>query len=530
MANNTAVVKVLADNADLTKKLAQAERKLKGFERAAQRSKKNTRNTFAPLAQSAQNVGGPLGKAVGGLGLAQGALSAMKNPAAIAAAGFAAVALAAKGLEDSLNVTRDLAKQTNKLMRETGLSAEAASAYIGIADRFGISTAKLSTQFGFLSKKLRAANGDTKAASTALAVFADAGVSEAAVRSGDLNRVLTEAADRFAAMKDGPEKTALAMQLFGRSGKDLLPVLNQGGSGIEELRAKMEALGLTISGKTVKQNKELGKATKDLNQVMRGLMNTIGVSVLPKVTRLTQAFSEAIVKFRMGKKPTTDFQRVIFNLGKTFGWLRRHTSQLKQAVVNAFNMAFPHVASVVRVASRLIRTDWGGVVRSIRNSFAFFKSIPGRVGGWISRLPGRLRGLAGRMAAAGRHLGQSFINAIGRGLSRTGNFLGDIGGSIKRWINNNTLFGDTVKVGPLKLKLPALAQGGIVTGPTIALVGEAGPEAVVPLSGRNGRRARAAGFGGGQTVQNFTIHTTGSVDEQALAAKIGWTLATRGLA
>uniref|UniRef100_UPI0005538D01 hypothetical protein n=1 Tax=Chryseobacterium hispalense TaxID=1453492 RepID=UPI0005538D01 len=30
--------------------------------------------------------------------------------------------------------------------------------------------------------------------------------------------------------------------------------------------------------------------------------------------------------------------------------------------------------------------------------------------------------------------------------------------------------------------LPALADGGIVTGPTIALIGEAGPEAVVPLS------------------------------------------------
>jgi hypothetical protein len=34
-------------------------------------------------------------------------------------------------------------------------------------------------------------------------------------------------------------------------------------------------------------------------------------------------------------------------------------------------------------------------------------------------------------------------------------------------------------------KIPAMAAGGIVTGPTLALIGEAGPEAVVPLSGRN---------------------------------------------
>ena len=33
--------------------------------------------------------------------------------------------------------------------------------------------------------------------------------------------------------------------------------------------------------------------------------------------------------------------------------------------------------------------------------------------------------------------------------------------------------------------IPAMAAGGIVTRPTLALIGEAGPEAVIPLNGRN---------------------------------------------
>jgi hypothetical protein len=37
----------------------------------------------------------------------------------------------------------------------------------------------------------------------------------------------------------------------------------------------------------------------------------------------------------------------------------------------------------------------------------------------------------------------------------------------------------------LGVTVPAFAKGGIVTGPTLALIGEAGPEAVIPLSGRN---------------------------------------------
>jgi hypothetical protein len=47
------------------------------------------------------------------------------------------------------------------------------------------------------------------------------------------------------------------------------------------------------------------------------------------------------------------------------------------------------------------------------------------------------------------------------------------------------------KVGPITVNppdiknIPRLAAGGIVSSPTLALIGEAGPEAVVPLSGSN---------------------------------------------
>jgi hypothetical protein len=48
-------------------------------------------------------------------------------------------------------------------------------------------------------------------------------------------------------------------------------------------------------------------------------------------------------------------------------------------------------------------------------------------------------------------------------------------------------------------KIPALEDGGIVTGPTLALIGEAGPEAVIPLD-------RAGGMGG----NNVTINVQGA--------------------
>ena len=64
---------------------------------------------------------------------------------------------------------------------------------------------------------------------------------------------------------------------------------------------------------------------------------------------------------------------------------------------------------------------------------------------------------------------------------------------------------DGVKVNPPGGDMIALASGGIVTSPTMALIGEAGPEAVIPLS-------RGGGFGGGITIN---ITNAGSVIAEA---------------
>ena len=57
-------------------------------------------------------------------------------------------------------------------------------------------------------------------------------------------------------------------------------------------------------------------------------------------------------------------------------------------------------------------------------------------------------------------------------------------------------------------EIPMLAKGGIVTRPTLAMIGEAGPEAVVPLNNRN--------FGGGGII----INVYGDVSGEELITKV----------
>jgi hypothetical protein len=84
----------------------------------------------------------------------------------------------------------------------------------------------------------------------------------------------------------------------------------------------------------------------------------------------------------------------------------------------------------------------------------------------------------------------------------------------------------TIDLGPLGTfggftitvpQIPRLATGGIVTEPTLALIGEAGPEAVLPLTGRN---AAAAGIGAGANTYNVTINAGLGTDGAAVGRQL----------
>jgi len=155
--------------------------------------------------------------------------------------------------------------------------------------------------------------------------------------------------------------------------------------------------------------------------------------------------------------------------------------------------------------------------------------------GWVFKIAGPLlKGLAvllvdiGKwvisdgvpgLAKLGVQLGLGLINALVAALKGLGNMGLDVGkafgNGIIDFINKNVI--DSIndllefKVGPVTVNppdlphIPKLADGGIVNSPTIAMIGEKGPEAVIPLTGRN------AGNMGGNTI---TINT--SADPQAV--------------
>lgn len=232
-----------------------------------------------------------VGSEAGGLGSKLGLLAG----AAIAAGG-AFVSLQA--IEGAVSSTQDLGEAVLKFQRITGTTAEDASHMLFAFKEMGIESDTAATMLGRFSKNMFAiqiANEDGSAPSkTTAQVLKDIGVNALDANgqlrpTGDL---LGDLADKFSVMPDSGAKTAMAMDLFGKSGMAMLPFLNQGSAGIQELATEADKLGLTLSGDNVAKIHEFTLAHRKMDEAIAGVKLQIGLALMPVLTKFADWFTE----------------------------------------------------------------------------------------------------------------------------------------------------------------------------------------------------------------------------------------------
>jgi len=123
-------------------------------------------------------------------------------------------------------------------------------------------------------------------------VFGQLGV---AVRNSDgtlrtTRAVLGDLADSFKGMPDGIRKTSMATEAFGKAGADLIPLLNQGAAGLDEMDQMAAKLGLTISDETAKAADDFNDTLELIGQGGKGVATQIAAQMLPTLTSLAQGF------------------------------------------------------------------------------------------------------------------------------------------------------------------------------------------------------------------------------------------------
>jgi hypothetical protein len=106
--------------------------------------------------------------------------------------------------------------------------------------------------------------------------------------------VLPDLAQAFRNTSNPALRTAAAMEIFGRGGGELLPLLMGGREGLEELAARFRQLGGSITSDTVPQLAAADAAMNDMRTAMAGMRDAIVVQLTPALAPLLTDFATFI--------------------------------------------------------------------------------------------------------------------------------------------------------------------------------------------------------------------------------------------
>jgi len=234
----------------------------------------------ADASQAKQELDG-LGKSMGGVSATTLALGGALVAVAVATA---AAMKAAINYGDSLE----------KTSQKVGISVEALSSYRLGAELAGTSQDALVSGLQRLQKNMGTALR-TPTSAAALA-FKDLGVqfqnADGSLR--DVEDILPEVSEKFAQMEDGTLKTSIAMELMGRSGAELIPFLNQGAQGLEDMRSESEALGVVWNTETAAAAAKFNDELTRTKTRMDGIIQTATQYWLPSLVSVAERLNKVL--------------------------------------------------------------------------------------------------------------------------------------------------------------------------------------------------------------------------------------------
>lgn len=189
---------------------------------------------------------------------------------------------------------RNWASAVNDLEDKTNMSAESASRLLAVGEFVGLATEEMS---GAMAKMSKTAYTAAKAIETAAAsgnisqdVFTKFGIQilDSNNRLLSAEQILSNVTDKHRAMANGVEKTAMEMEIFGRSGAKLNDLLNLTDDQFQAVYRSAEKTGLVLDHKTTQAFEDAEFEINAAGQAMKGLAVSVGAQMLPQFKALAE--------------------------------------------------------------------------------------------------------------------------------------------------------------------------------------------------------------------------------------------------
>lgn len=246
---------------------------------------------------------GTLGGTLRGFG---GVLTAVAAGAAIA--GGAVYAFAQR-----IHEVIELGGEIDDTAQRLGMTTRAVQEWRYVAEQAGVGAESLSRSIRTLGRNAEAAS---HGAGPAAADLRRLGVSvrEAGGQLRSQEQIFADTLQALAGIEDHTRRAAMAQRIFGESGTELLPLVNEGAAGIQRLRERFRELGGGLSADVVQGAAGAGDALTDFRLAMTSLQGVLVANVLPGLTRLVEMIATGIGRFSEMTRNSSALETVLGGL------------------------------------------------------------------------------------------------------------------------------------------------------------------------------------------------------------------------
>jgi ribosomal protein L12E/L44/L45/RPP1/RPP2 len=310
----------------------------------------------------------------------------------------------------------DAADSLGKMSQRIGVTVESLSALEYAASLSDVSIEQLQTGLARLARAASDAASGSKEQAEAFTAIGVA-VKDAQGNLRGTEDLLLDLAERFSDMEDSAGKTALAMRLFGRAGAELIPYLNLGRTGIEELRKEAERLGIIISTDTSKAAETFNDNMTRLGKAVDAAKYSLAEQLLPALTRITEEFINA----------RREGEGFFASIGRTIGRIALGGSdvEIAQESLRKFAVQLRDVDRQIAAAGTDSRREWfvkqrEKLLADIESAKALIRvqTDPGAITGEGPKPEGTKRTAPSLPSATtGADAGQQFVETLRRRLT-----------------------------------------------------------------------------------------------------------------
>ena len=199
----------------------------------------------------------------------------------------------------------------DKMSQRVGMSSETLSELSYAATLSGTSIERVEDSFKGLTQKIVEAvnkGGDADA------LFSSIGLSAQDLAASTPEEQFYKVADAIANISDPTRRAAVAMQVFGESGHELLPLLSGGSAGLNKMRNEARELGATVSTSSATMGAEFGDAMTRIKTATNGIKNEFLTALTPTLIKASEHLKNILsfVSTMARRFPTTTSTIVTF--------------------------------------------------------------------------------------------------------------------------------------------------------------------------------------------------------------------------